>query len=231
MGKLVRKSQHRVLCGDSTKAEDVARVMGGEKADGLFTDPPYGIGYIAMRGGKDIQNDESLDAANGVIRQALELSPHDVGFVCCDWRSMPMVVACVEGLGIALKALIVWNKMRGVQNLDRYHKQHELILYFGPYGGQPTQCGDVWDFARDFDPDHPTPKPVGLVLKAIQTAKIDSVYDPFLGSGTTIIAAEQLGRRCYGIEISPQYTDVCIQRWETLTGNKAQRQEPAQVVA
>ncbi len=122
-----------------------------------------------------------------------------------------------------MKACIVWDKMRGVQNLDRFYKRHELVLYAGPYGGEKTVDGDVWQFPRDFIPNHPTPKPIGLVAHAIETTTIpgQSAYDPFCGSGTTIIACEQLKRRCFAIEIEPRYVDVGVRRWQTLTGKDA----------
>jgi len=223
LGDLWQLGDHRVLCGDSTEREQVAKLLGDSRPDGIFTDPPYGIGYAAIRGGDLIENDKDEDSALKVTRLALAETCATVGFVCCDWRSLSTMVRAMNEAGLTPKACIVWDKERGVQNLDRYFKQHELVLYFGPYGGQKTQCGDVWRIARDFKPDHPTPKPVELVAKALRTAGIRLAYDPFLGSGTTLIAAEQLGRKCYGIEISPAYCDVIVERWQNLTGKKAKR--------
>lgn len=218
-GQLWALGRHRVLCGDSTETAPF------EVPEFLFTDPPYGVGYEAMRGGAPIANDGDLATAEAVTKAALKAAlkgAFKAGFVCSDWRSMGWVVAMLDGLNLKPKACIVWDKTRGVQNLDRYHKQHEMLVYFGPYGGEETRCGDVWSIPRDFDPAHPTPKPVELAAKAIETAGMQTVYDPFLGSGTTLIAAEQLGRTCYGIEIEPRYVDVIIQRWENLTGETAE---------
>ena len=133
---------------------------------------------------------------------------------------MPMMLATMTDAGLEPKACVVWDKVRGVQNLDRFHKQHELILYAGPYGGEKTVCGDVWAHARDFDPDHPTPNPVPLVAQAIEatTNRGETVYDAFLGSGATLIACEQLGRKCRAIEISPGYVAVALQRFKDATG-------------
>jgi DNA modification methylase len=224
-GDLFALGQHRLLCGDSTNAEDVARVMGGEKAQCVFTDPPYGVDYQAMRKGtKRIANDATPEAASEAIRSALALAFYaSAHFVCSGWKYLGMVIDAMEACSIEPKACIVWDKKRGVQNLDRYHKQHEFIVYAGPYGGQKTVAGDVWQVDRDFDPDHATPKPVELVSIALTTATLSEwrIYDPFLGSGTTLIACEQLNRRCFAIEIEPAYVQVALDRWEAFTGQKA----------
>ena len=224
-GDLFTLGRHRLLCGDSTSAEDVGRLMDGKKADMVFTDPPYGVDYIAMRGGEKITNDSTAGEAYRAMASALGSLPTGVAFVCCSWRSLPITMDAMLDAGLKPKACIVWDKERGVQNLDKYYKQHEFVLYAGPYGGEKTVDGDVWKIPRDFDPDHPTPKPVALPARAINTASSEGqlVADPFLGSGTTLVACEQLGRTCYGMEISPQYCQVIIDRWEKLTGQKAER--------
>jgi len=199
--------------------------MDGKKADMVFTDPPYGVDYIAMRGGEKITNDSTAGEAYRAMASALGSLPTGVAFVCCSWRSLPITMDAMLDAGLKPKACIVWDKERGVQNLDKYYKQHEFVLYAGPYGGEKTVDGDVWKIPRDFDPDHPTPKPVALPARAINTASSEGqlVADPFLGSGTTLVACEQLGRTCYGMEISPQYCQVIIDRWEKLTGQKAEK--------
>lgn len=221
-GDLILLGRHRLLCGDSTSAEDVGRLMDGKKADMVFTDPPYGVDYIAMRGGEKITNDSTAGEAYRAMASALGSLPTGVAFVCCSWRSLPITMDAMLDAGLKPKACIVWDKERGVQNLDKYYKQHEFVLYAGPYGGEKTVDGDVWKIPRDFDPDHPTPKPVALPARAINTASSEGqlVADPFLGSGTTLIAAEQLNRTCYGMEINPQYCEVICQRWEKLTSEK-----------
>ena len=121
-----------------------------------------------------------------------------------------MVAAALEP-----KACVVWDKMRRVQNLDRFAKQHEFILYAGPYGGQPTVDVDVWQSARDFEPDHPTPKPTELIQRALRavTDTGDAVVDMFGGSGATLIACAQSGRVARLIELDPRYCDVIRRRW------------------
>lgn len=225
-GDLIVLGRHRLLCGDSTDALVQEEVFHGRRPALVFTDPPYGIAYKAMRGGRSIDNDESPDAAEAVLRDALALV-HDAPahFVCCDWRSLPTIVTAMEQAAILPKACIVWDKMRGVQNLDRFHKQHEFIVYAGPYGGERTVSGDVWQFQRDFEPDHPTPKPVPLVQRAIESATTTGalVADLFGGSGSTLIAAEACGRAAALIELSPAYCDVICTRWENATGQKVTR--------
>lgn len=215
--------EHRVMCGDSTTPTDVERLLAGGKADMVWTDPPYGIGYAAMRGGDAIANDASPSEALGVVTQALaNVAEVEAFFVCCDWRSLATMVGAMEAATIKPKACIVWDKRVRVQNLDRFAKQHEMILYAGPYGGQATVDVDVWECARDFDPDHPTPKPVELVSRAIKaaTANGDVVLDLFGGSGSALIAAHSTGRKARLMELDPRYVDVICRRYQELTGDK-----------
>lgn len=192
----------------------------------IFTDPPYGIAYKDVKKRhRPIANDES--DPSDLVRDALAMlgvstaAPH---YVCCDWRSAHAMTSALYALGVEPKACIVWDKQHGVQNLDRYFKQHEMIIiYAGPYGGQPTLRGDVWGIRREQNPgDHPTPKPVDMIEMALEDAACRSVADPFAGSGSTLIAAENLGRRCYGVELDPGYCDVIVDRWERHTGNTAE---------
>jgi len=227
-GELWQLGQHRLLCGDSTKAEDVARLMQGERADMVFTDPPYGIGYHDIKRRFDAIENDASDPTE-LIRDAYALLGLNDGtpvYMCCDWRSLQYMRDVLQQLGLTEKAVIVWDKKRGVQNLDRYFKQHEFILYSGPYGGQRTLRGDVWRVLREPNlGDHPTPKPLELVQMALEDSSQRNtlVVDSFLGSGTTLIACERTGRRCYGLEIEPRYCDVILRRWEAETGQTAER--------
>jgi len=103
------------------------------------------------------------------------------------------------------------------------YKQHEFILYAGNFGGEKTITGDIWRYKRRYSDNHPTAKPVEMIRQFItDSSKInDIIYDPFLGSGSTLIACEQTGRICYGIELDPAYIDIIIQRWENFTGLKS----------
>lgn len=216
-GDLWELGPHRLLCGDSTDRGGVERLMGEAAPTTVFADPPYGVAYEAMRGGKAIANDGSAVDALAATKAALGAVTADEWFVCCDWRSVATMAEAMVAAGAEPKACIVWDKTSRVQNLDRFAKQHELILYAGPYGGQPTVDVDVWAVARDFEPDHPTPKPTDLVARALKVSK-GTVYDPFGGSGTTLIAAENLGRIARLIELDPGYCDVVCRRYQGVSG-------------
>lgn len=225
-GDLIVLGEHRLLCGDSTSATDVGRLMEGTCADVIFTDPPYGIGYHDLKGRhRPITNDDADPAQ--LVQAALSMFEFDRSipiYLCCDWRSLDAMRHALAALDVREKACIVWDKERGVQNLDRYFKQHEFILYAGPYGGEPTVRGDVWPVAREPNPgDHPTPKPVALIAMALSDNAGRIIVDPFGGSGSTLIAAENLGRRACLMEIDPGYCDVIVDRWERHTGRTAER--------
>lgn len=224
LGDLFQIGKHRIICGDSTNPDIVEKLINNKKIKLVFADPPYGIAYKAMRGGKEIANDKNLSDAFQVITDALSLLHQaEAVFACCDWRSLPMMIQAFKNSALEPKACIVWDKQSRVQNLDRYGKQHEFILYAGPYGGQKTVGTDVWQHQRDFEPNHPTPKPITLVAQAIETSTHlgDLVIDPFAGSGSTLVAAHQTNRIGYGIELDPGYVDVIIERLEKATGEKA----------
>ena len=231
-GQLWELGDHRLLCGDSSKIEDAKKVVGGGAADMLITDPPYGVAYVgktkdALKVENDDVDEETLvkmckqwfDAADKVTRAGaywLATVPagplHGVFFN--DWK--------LRGY---LRQVMVWNKDSLVMGHSEYHYKHEPIL-FGWKPGDRLKNHDrtkttVWDFARPkASREHPTMKPVEMWAYAIKnhTRQGDAVYEPFSGSGTTIIACEQLGRKCRAIEISPAYVAVALQRWADATG-------------
>lgn len=221
-GDLWILGNHRLLCGDSTKAEDVERLMDGAKADMMFTDPPYNIDYQGVKDKREkIKNDKMPDS-DFVSFLASSLVKHEVMYVCCSWQYSHLFKEAMCKIDCQPKAMIVWDKVNPAQHLDLYYKQHELIFYCGPYGGNKTIRGDVWQLKRQRNTVHPTMKPVELVSMAINDhPHMASVYDPFMGSGTTIIACEETNRKAYGLELDPHYCDVIIQRWENATGKKA----------
>ena len=234
-GDLWLLGEHRLLCGDSTSEADVSRLMNGEKADMVLTDPPYGVSYVGKTKDKlKIDNDD--------------LGEDDLKKKCKEWFDMcdkfsrdgaywiaTVPAGPLHGIffndwkqrGI-LRQIMVWNKDSMVMGHSEYHYKHEPIL-FGWKPGERLKNSDrtkttVWDFKRPkASREHPTMKPLEMWCYAMgnHTKKRDLLYKPFCGSGTTIMAAEQLGRKCYGMEISPNYCDVIIKRWENLTGKKA----------
>jgi DNA modification methylase len=222
LGDLYILGDHRLLCGDSTVLADVERLMGGAKADMVFTDPPYGIGYQdTKRKHAKIANDADLAGIPNLL--CLVLVNSCPLFICCNWKSWSSYEKAMKDAEKPPKSCIVWDKKVRIQNLDKFYKQHEFIAYYGPFGGQKTVAGDVWRIDRETSADHPTAKPVALIEKALEYASMPKqiVQDIFGGSGSTLIACEKTGRKCYMMELSPQYCDVIVTRWEQATGKKA----------
>src|ERR1035437_9187992 len=214
LGDLYLLGDHRLLCGDSTVLADVERLMGGQKADMVFTDPPYGIGYQDTKGKHaKIANDTELGAIPDLIRLVL-LNTCPL-FICCNWKSWSTYERAMIESEKPPKSCIVWDKKVRIQNLDKFYKQHEFIAYYGPFGGQKTVAGDVWRVEREVSSDHPTAKPVALIEQALEYASMPKqiIQDLFGGSGSTLIACEKTGRRAFVMEIDPRYTDVIVARW------------------
>lgn len=237
-GDLWILGEHRLLCGDSTNADDVARLMGGVMADMLFTDPPYGVNYqgghfhcgnvSVVNKREKLENDYSAQ----IYKDFLPVALSAVKGPCYMWFAGSKardVYNAVHDCGCEIHALLIWHKTNATYAAmnAQYKQRHEPCLYFKPKGSTLRWCGEsteatVWSQDRDgINEFHPTQKPVALAAKAIGNHEARTVLDMFCGSGSTLIAAEQLNRKCYGMEISPQYCDVIVQRWETLTGKKA----------
>jgi DNA modification methylase len=224
LGDLITLGNHRLLCGDATKIEDVEKLMDGKKADMVFTDPPYNIGYQDMKGEFDkIKNDNMSDEHFLAFLQST-IMPAEVMYVCCSWQNAHIFKQAMTDIGKPAKAMIVWDKVNPAQHLDLYFKQHEIIFYHGNFGGSKTVRGDVWQIKRQKNTVHPTMKPIELIEMALgdhPTKKV--VADLFGGSGSTLIACEKTNRHCYMMELDPIYCDVIIERWEKATGKKAIR--------
>ena len=224
LGDIYQLGNHRLMCGDSTNIEDVEKLMDGQKADMVFTDPPYGIDYQDTK--KKFEKIKN-DAGDPTVLIIDALSPFNYCksvYVCCNWRSLDWIIKAMDGCGLHPKCCIIWEKETRIQNLDKFFKQHEFIVYSGPYGGEKTVDGDVWRLLRETRDDHPTSKPVELISKAIRYSSIEegNVVDMFGGSGSTVIACEQMKRRAFIMELEPKYIDVIINRWEKFTGLKAE---------
>jgi len=237
-GDLWLLGEHRLLCGDSTSAEDVGRLMDGEKADMLLSDPPYGVSYVGKtKESLTIKNDQ-LDESS--LTEFIRNAFNNAEAICRSgayWFATvppgPLHLLFAEDWkrrGI-LRQIMVWAKDSLVLGHSEYHYQHEPIL-FGWIAGDRHKNSDrtrttLWEYDRPkASREHPTMKPVPLWAQAVTdgSRRGEVVYDPFLGSGTTLIAAEQLGRKCYGMEIDPQYCDVIVKRWEDFTGQTATRE-------
>jgi len=220
LGDIWQLGRHRLMCGDSTDKATVEKLMNGVKADMVFTDPPYNIGYQGVSDKRTIQNDKMTDE-DFVDFLEKALMPCETMYVCCSWQYSHLFRQALENIGQKIKAMIVWDKVNPAQHLDKYFKQHEIIWYCGAFGGEKTLRGDVWQCKRQKNTVHPTMKPLELIGMALQDQPEKKiVYDGFGGSGSTLIACEQLNRICYMMELDPKYCDVIIERFIKLTGKE-----------
>lgn len=238
-GDLWQLGDHRLLCGDATNAEDVARLLDGEKPQLCVTDPPYGVNYdpawraeAAAKGllifsptrVGNVENDDRAD-----WREAWALFG---GSVIYSWSAVgPLSIVAGMALldsGFEIRTQIIWRKPHFPLSRGHYTYQHEPCWYAVKKGSKAYWIGDassstVWEVSLDKNVEggHSTQKPVELFTRAIANHQGD-VYEPFCGSGTGVIAAEKLDRRCFAMEISPAYCDVILQRWERFTEGKAE---------
>ena len=222
LGDIYQLGNHRCMCGDSTNAEHVAKLMDGAKADMVFTDPPYNVAFNGRSGKFDVIKNDNLSSAefNKFIKQFLaiieELNP-SAYYICCNWAFYGVLQ-----MQLHPKACIVWAK--NVFGLGKgYRHQHEFILFNGKIDESITNESDLWEIKKDIQYKHPTQKPVELSARAIRNSSKPNefIVDLFGGSGSTLIACEQLNRKCYMMELDPKYVDVIIKRWEEYTGKKA----------
>ena len=222
LGDIWLLGDHRLMCGDSTSIDAVERLMDGQKADMVFTDPPYNIDYQGVKDKRaKIKNDKMSDADFLTFLRD-SLMGCETMYVCCSWQYSHIFKEAMSQIARSPKAMIVWNKVNPAQNLDKYFKQHELIYYYGDFGGHKTLRGDVWTLKRQGNPLHPTMKPVELIEIALQDQPSKKIiYDGFGGSGSTLIACEKTGRFCRMMELDPKYCDVIIKRWQDFVGKKA----------
>lgn len=217
LGKVYQLGNHRLMCGDSTDAGSVAVLMDGQKADMVFTDPPYNIAYSGISDKRTIKNDKMPEEEFvNFLKKSILICP--TIYVCCSWQYAHLFKKAMTEIGTPPKAMIVWDKINPAQHLDKYFKQHELIFYYGKFGGEKTLRGDVWQIKRQVNTVHPTMKPIELIAMALGDNKdAQKVYDGFGGSGSTLIACEQLGRKCYMMELDPHYCDVIRKRYWKFT--------------
>lgn len=225
LGEIYQLGRHRVMCADSTVKENVERLMDGNKADMVFTDPPYGVSYQSNMRTKTekfdvIKNDDVIDGR--AIEIAYEYSTGWV-LVCTGWT---VLTKWLEIVNDEVTNLIVWDKGGGgMGDLKRsLSTDYELIMAYNR-GNEIVgkRLGSVWSIGKDFAGSyaHPTQKPVELPAQAIKTFSTGSVLDLFLGSGSTLIACEQTDRTCYGMELDPKYVDVIRKRYHKfVTGNE-----------
>ena len=240
-GDLWQIGEHRLLCGDSTKREDMERVMGGERAELFVTDPPYGVSYADKNRflnaiGRPNSIEEPIENDHQTVSEmaGLWLSAFKNAYVFCDdgcayyicspqgGELMMMMMMMISDAGFLLKHSIIWVKNQFVIGRSDYHYKHEPLLYGWKKGGHKFygdrgECS-VWEISKPHDSnDHPTMKPVELFERAIKNSSQNGgvILDVFIGSGTTLVACENIHRKGCGIEISPAYCAVTLERMQT----------------
>ena len=252
IGDIWTLGDHRLLCGDSTNAQDVARIMESEKADIVFTDPPYGVSIgkknrflnSVQESGRNLTDIESDDLNPEELKDKILvpafinlrsiLADNATVFVTAPQGGElgMMMMMMMKESGLPVRHVLIWKKNAPTFSMGRldYDYQHEpILLTWGKkheYYGAGQHRTSVWEIDKPrSSKEHPTMKPVDLYVNAyLNNSKVgDITYEPFAGSGTAFIASEKVGRKCRGIELSPAYCDVIVKRWEEFTGMKAVR--------
>ena len=248
-GEIYQLGNHRLMCGDATNSLDFAKLMGGGLADMVFTDPPYGVAIgdknkalnevqKAGRCTTNIANDTlSTEELYNLLKAAFINTRQSCADDACYFVTSPqggslglMMMMMMKDAGLEVRHVLMWRKNSPTFSLGRldYDYQHEPIFYTWIKSHHNHRKGEhrttIWDYDKPRKCDlHPTMKPVALVKNAILDGTLEgnTVLDPFGGSGTTLIACEQLGRNCRMMELDPHYCDTIIARWEKFTGKKA----------
>ena len=234
LGDVWQLGNHRIICGDCTHALVVDKLLGSVKPHLRVTDPPYGVEYDAswrVDAGlaKAVAHGKVLNDDNADWRDAWALFPGDVAYVWHAGLHAGPVADSLLACDLVLRSQIIWSKSVMVMSRGDYHWQHEPCWYavrkgkVGHYDGGRKQT-TLWeiDKPRKSETGHSTQKPVECMKRPIENNSSvgQAVYEPFSGSGTTIIAAEMTGRHCYAIELNPAYVDIAVKRWEEFTGQK-----------
>lgn len=245
LGDIWLLGPHRVRCGDSTNAEDVESLLAGATPHLMVTDPPYGVEYDANWRNAALSGKPRADGkkggggrAIGKVKndgradwlEAYALFPGDVAYVWHAGKFGGVVERSLIEAGFEIRSQIIWNKNTFAIGRGDYHWKHEPCWYVVREGAKAHWNGSrkettVWDIDKPqkSETGHSTQKPVECMRRPIlnNSKSGEAVYDPFLGSGTTVIAAETEGRVCYGMELNPAYIDVIVKRWQDFTGKKA----------
>lgn len=247
-GDIWQLGKHRILCGDSTVATDVDKVLMGVRPLLMVTDPPYGVEYDSKWREDAMPEKNTSNGARGKVqnddradwREAWALFPGEVAYV---WHAGNMAHVVAESLlaaDLEIRAQIIWAKHQFVIGRGHYHPHHEPCWYAVRKKGTGHWAGDrkqstLWqiDKPRKSETGHSTQKPVECMKRPIENNSTpgQAVYEPFSGSGTTIIAAEMTGRQCFAIELAPEYVDVAVKRWQAFTGKEAILESTGQTFA
>ena len=225
LGDIWLLGEHRLMCGDSTKSEDVGLLMNGEKADMVFTDPPYGVDYDGI-------NNDSRDGLANLLDKAFEnyskFSSVGASVYCFHSDRCADIFHEIFRQYFHFSSMIIWVKNSLTLSQTDYQSQHEPCLYGWIKDGTHNWYSDrkqtsIWNIDKESVKGHTTPKPVEIISRAVTNSSKAKqlVLDLFLGSGSTLIGCEKKGRNCYGMELDPKYVDVIIKRWQDYTGKKA----------
>lgn len=263
--------RHRIVCGDSTDAAVVERLLAGVEPHLMVTDPPYGVNYDASwrekvgAGSKGVAVGKVLNDDRADWREAWALFPGNVAYVWHGGLHAGTVAESLAACKFQLRAQIVWVKTRPRLSRGHYHWQHEPALYATRDGADGTPADDNWRFIPEHevatyavkkgkkgewhggrkqstvwfiehlksDTGHSTQKPVECMRRPIEnnSSPGQAVYEPFSGSGTTLIACEMTGRVCYAVELDPRYVDLAVRRWQEFTGAEARLESPGETFA
>ncbi len=221
LGDIWQLGNHRLMCGDSTSIDEVEKLMDGNKADMVFTDPPYNVAFNGRSGKHDVIMNDNLSNSDfasfidDVIQTIKAINP-DVYYIWCNWAFYGVLQNKLK-----YKSCIVWAK--NVFGMGSgYRHQHEFCLFNGKIDEHIKNESDLWSVKKDHNYVHPTQKPVELSVRAFSNhIRLKNVLDLFGGSGSTLIGAEQTGRNAYLMELDPKYIDVIITRWQNFTGKEA----------
>lgn len=226
LGQIFKLGDHRLMCGDSTSEDDVAKLMGGGVADMVFTDPPYGVDY------KGINNDSRSgleELLRGAFGNYLSVCKSGASIYCFHSDKCADIFNLIFREFFHFSSMIIWAKNSLTLSQTDYQSQHEPCLYGWMNNGTHSWYSDrkqtsIWRFDKERVEGHTTPKPVALIEKAIlnSSKSDDIIIDLFGGSGSTMIACEKTSRASRIMELDPKYCDVIIKRWEDFTGKKAE---------
>ena len=243
LGDLFEIGEHRLLCGDSTDSEQVAKLMNGQKADMVFTDPPYNIGFKGSMSNKMVNGKKApADSANqrhdeikndamteeefynfiSDILKEIKINCLGAFYICFGSQTLNQLLQPLSNLGIEYKSIIIWMKNQAIFSGKDFKSRYEPIVYgrFNDFfNGARFNEEDIWEFARTQKNDlHPTMKPIPLIENALNYSSIEgmNILDLFLGSGSTMVASHQLKRKCYGMELDPKYCQVIVDRMQKL---------------
>jgi DNA modification methylase len=245
LGDLFEIGEHRLLCGDSTDSDQVAKLMNGQKADMVFTDPPYNVDFkgqdlsnttkdgIEILGHKganskhdkikndSMPDDEFVDFMKEVLSNVTLFNKGAWYFSFCDLK-LDLLLTPLKEMGFNWKSIIIWKKNQATLSGKDYKSRYEPIVYGCPensFYGERYKQEDIWEFQRTLKNDlHPTMKPIPLIENALNNSSKEgmNVLDLFLGSGSTMVASHQLKRKCYGMELDPKYCQVIVDRMKKL---------------